>query len=355
MASENPDMTGLRRRAPAAALAAIAVLVVIAAPVASETQEGPNAVRSAIVREDVPELRTALASLALSSSVDQAARVFMHEIEAIPRNRQFRVRVERALAGGPPALPEGAASRWLFVLVPGWLYQTDPETGADLARVGAVLQSLGLASRRAPLDENGTVEANGEALAREIARLEGNGRELILVSTSKGGAETLLALDDLRQQGRAHRVVAWVNIAGLLNGTGVADHWSAWPRNWLTAILFAFRGHGTAAIGSMQTARSRARFEAASLPPDLLVVNYLGVPMASDLSGGVRDRYEILAPGGPNDGLTLLSDAIVPGGITFLQPGFDHMLAMPDLERRVAAVTVALLQTLSAGDPRKQR
>ena len=115
-----------------------------------------------------------------------------------------------------------------------------------------------------------------------------DGRRLILVSTSKGGPETHLALDRLRQAGRGNHVAAWVNIGGLLNGTAVADHWSEWPRNWLATAGFALRGHGTASIESMTTEAGRTRFAGASLPPNVLVVNYLGVPMSSDVHSGVR-------------------------------------------------------------------
>lgn len=329
--------------------AIVLALVTVTAPALraqSEPQPRLAAVRSAVAQENTPALRDALAALARASSIDAAAQAFASEIDRVPRNREFRVRFEAALAAGAASVAEESKARWLFLLVPGWLYQTDPETGADLSRVQAVLGSLGLASRLVPLEENGTIEANAIALASEIEQLEGDGRELILVSTSKGGSETHLALDRLRQTGRAQHVAAWVNIGGLLNGTAVADHWSEWPRSWLAAAGFALRGHGTASIESMTTEARRARFATVSMPPHVLVVNYLGVPMSSDVHGGVRDRYELLAEYGPNDGLTLLADAIVPQGITLVEPGYDHFLAMPDLERRAAALTIALLQTL---------
>jgi hypothetical protein len=294
-------------------------------------------------------LRRALGALARASSIDTAARVFADEIERVPRNRQFRVRFEANLAE-PAAMGKDSATRWLFVLVPGWLYRTDPGTGADLAPVRAVLGSLGLASLLVALDENGTIDENAITLALEIEQLKREGRRLILVSTSKGGPETYLALDRLRATGRANEVAAWVNIGGLLNGTAVADHWSEWPRTWFAAAAFALRGHGTASIESMTTATSRARLGAASLPPHVLVVNYVAVPMAADVQVGVRDRFDILSELGPNDGLTLLADAIVPQGITLVERGYDHFFALPDLPRRARALTVALLQTLDAGE-----
>jgi hypothetical protein len=311
-----------------------------------EARGSREAIRLAIAEEDASALRSALAALAGATSVDAAAQAFVQAIEAVPRNHQFRARFEAALAHPETPTPKGTEAHWLFILVPGWLYLADPETGADLSRVQSVLSSLGLASRRVPLEENGTIEANAQILADYVERLEVEARRLILVSTSKGGPETHLALHRLQRADHAKHVAAWVNIGGLLNGTAVADHWSTWPRSWLAAVGFALRGHGTASIESMRTDAGRTRFASVSLPPHLLVVNYLGVPMAADIHSGVRDRYELLSKDGPNDGLTLLADAIVPQGVTLVGRGLDHFLADPNQDRIVAAMALAVLDTL---------
>ena len=242
---------------------------------ATDAPEPALAVARALERGDTAAMREALAAHARATSLDEAAELFARTLDAVPRNRAFRVRYERALAD--PLWPARASSHELFLLVPGWRYRTDPATGADLARVHRVLEDLGLETRLVPIDENDTVEANAVTLAAEIERLLPEGRRLILVSTSKGGAETHLALDRLRQAGRAGHVAAWVNIGGLLHGTAIADYWDTWPRSWLAAIGFAFRGHHTRAIPTMATAASRARIAASQLPAHVVVVNYLAV------------------------------------------------------------------------------
>jgi hypothetical protein len=208
---------------------------------------------------------------------------------------------------------------------------------------------MGLATWLVPLDENGTVEANGAALAAELERLAGDGRRLVLVSTSKGGPETLLALDRLARSGGAGHVAAWVNIGGLLNGTALADYWIGWSQRWIAALGFAvFLGHGTEAIPSMATAPRRARFAELRVPPGVLVVNYIGAPLTTDLRPDVWGDWEVIAPQGPNDALTLLADAIVPQGITVVERGLDHYFAAPDLDRRIAALTTVLVGELDA-------
>jgi hypothetical protein len=297
------------------------------------------AIHAALDRGDTTVLRDALAALSRTGSPDAAATTFAAAAEALPRNREFLARLETARA-------EPAPRRYLFVLVPGWRYRINPETGADLARPRAMLERLGFAAHLVPLDQNGTVEANAQALADEIVRLEGDARRLILVSTSKGGPETHLALDLVRRAGRAGHVAAWVNIGGLLNGSAVADYWTSWPRRWLAAVAFAFQGMGTASIDSMTTAKSRARFAAVSVPDWVLVINYVAVPLAAEVTPPAQGGYAMLVEHGPNDGLTLLADAIVPHGVTVIARGLDHFYAAPDLDDRIAAMARAIVGLL---------
>jgi hypothetical protein len=307
---------------------------------------GPEQVAEAVRRGDTPAMRETLAAISRASSIDAAATAFASAMEGLPRNRAFRARFDAARAGGPQVPAAGAG--YLFVFVPGWLSQANPDSGADLARPRAVLDAMGIATWLVPLDENGTVEANGAALAASLAQLTGDGRRLVLVSTSKGGPETHLALDQLGRSDGAGHVAAWVNIGGLLNGTARADYWMEWPQRWLAAVGFAFLGRGIDAIPSMTMAPRRARFAELRVPHPVLVVNYIGAPLAADIRPDVRADFDVIAPHGPNDGLTLLADAIVPDGITLVEPGLDHYFAAPDIDRRIAALAAALLGELDA-------
>jgi hypothetical protein len=325
-------------------LAVPSVLLAFALLSAPAAGADDGALAEAVRQGDVPALRETLAAISRASSIDAAATAFASAMESLPRNREFRARFDAARAGGPQ-LPAAGAD-YLFVFVPGWLYQSNPDSGADLGRT--VLDGMGLETRLVPLDENGTVEANGAALAAALGELAGDGRRLVLVSTSKGGPETHLALDQLGRSGGAGHVAAWVNIGGLLNGTALADYWTEWPQRWLAAVGFAFLGHGTEAIPSMTMARRRARFAELRVPHPVLVVNYIGAPLAADIRPDVRADFDVIAPHGPNDGLTLLADAIVPDGITLVEPGLDHYFAAPDIDRRIAALAAALLEELAA-------
>lgn len=344
MISPVPDSRVKRSMPGPSRRIAAALLVLLHAGVCAAEPAAEARAVAALERGDIPALRDTLATVARTTTPDEAAALFATAVERLPRNRAFRARFDAALAG--PLAPPAGQARYLFVFVPGWLYRTNTESGADFARPRRVLAARGYAVRLAEIDENGTVEANGDELAAELVRLAGDGRRLILVSTSKGGPETQLALDRLARTGEAGHVAAWVNIGGLLNGTAIADQWSAWPRSWLAAFAFAFIGRDTAAVPSMQTAVRRARFAELRGPDGMLVVNYIGAPRAAEVTPGAQGDYAVLAPHGPNDGLTLLADALVSQGVTVVERGLDHYFAAPDIDRRISALAQAVLETL---------
>jgi len=95
-------------------------------------------------------------------------------------------------------------------------------------------------------------------------------------------------------------------------------------------------------VESLTTERSRQRFASFHLPEDLLVVNYIGVPVTGSVSslGGLGFSY--IKKYGPNDGITLLSDSIYPGGVTLAELGRDHFL----LDSQIDVTTVALMTTV---------
>jgi hypothetical protein len=98
----------------------------------------------------------------------------------------------------------------------------------------------------------------------------------------------------------------------------------------------------------MRTDVRRARFPALRMPDDVLVVTYIGAPRAADVTRGAQGDYAIIAPHGPNDGMTLLADAPLLQRITLVERGFDHYFAAPDIDRRIEALAQAVLEMLSA-------
>ena len=220
-----------------------------------------------------------------------------------------------------------------IVFVPGYLYKRHRVTGADLAAPRAALRKAGLAPGFIETSEDGAIEANAEIIAAAV-RARTDGRRLILVSVSKSGPEVAAALTRL-DAGGASKVAAWVNIAGALQGSPLADESLSQWEDVIGQVDIA-------GLTSLSTARSRQRFASFHVPRHVLVLNYIGVPLAASVSWLGRGGYAQLRVHGPNDGLSLLPDLIYPAAATLAEIGRDHFL----LDDHTDAATIALALTV---------
>jgi hypothetical protein len=304
-----------------------------------------------------------LRTVARTVSVDFATALYRLQVQSRPDNRAFRARIDRmqaALARGErPASPVSATPvviagtpviapprpRVRIALVPGWRWRTSPANGADLERVRPVADGLGFPSTRIETDEDGTVEENAHAVAQWLRNAPGD-EPIVLVSASKGGPEAALALDALRDTPVADRVVAWINVSGLMGGSAIADGSLAWPARAFVQGLMLMIGGSMRPVESMTQARSRERRDALDLPEHLVVVNYVAAPYSGDITPRGAFTWSFLRPSGPNDGITLLADARMPG-ITLIEPGVDHFLAGPQVDARLAAILLATLDLVA--------
>jgi hypothetical protein len=288
-------------------------------------------------REAPPVTREALAAIAADFSVDVAAAYCAWRLLQDPRNRELQQRFEAELdavrSGAVRPVPEPPR----ILMAPGWLWRTQPETGADFARPRAVLRGMGLSSTLLETAESGTIEDNAAIIARGLAQ-HAQDADAILVSASKAGPEVGWALTRLEAAGTAHRVGAWVNIGGILQGSPLADTATRWPLRWLVRVAALWEPWTYTSIRSMRTAPGRERFAQWHRPPHTAALNFLAVPFSGDVSAGARDNHARMAALGPNDGLTLLADAIAPDSRTIVQLGVDHYYLDPEIDLKTAAL-----------------
>lgn len=288
-----------------------------------------------------------LKRLSHSYSVDLATLFLAHQIINMPENRFIQYEFNRNFSNlksnkniNQAALDVILSNKgYLFLFVPGWFYKDVP--GGDFAEPRATLRKLGYESYLTPIDENGTVEHNAKIIVNQVLKHSKGHKSLIVVSSSKGGADTALALTMLGQSRSAHKVRCWVNIDGILNGTKLADYSSQWPRSWYIKF-FILQGKSLSAIDSMKTVRSRLRLNQVKIPEDILIINYITIPLSGNITIKAERGYSLLREDGPNDGITLVRDAIMPGGMTIIEFGMDHYYTHPDINLK----TVALVQTI---------
>jgi hypothetical protein len=168
----------------------------------------------------------------------------------------------------------------------------------------------------------------------------------VLVSASSGGPAAALALGGPAAD-VAH-VRAWLNIGGILGGMRLIDRYSA-GFGYVALRAFAWmQGWEMEDVESMSAARSHERVARTSLPKHIVVINYIGIPFSGDVSSRVSFFYSQLREHGPNDGLTLVTDPVLPGTDTIVALGQDHFFADdPELESRTLALTSVIGRTVA--------
>jgi hypothetical protein len=225
-----------------------------------------------------------------------------------------------------------------ILFIPGFHYLSDPTSGADFANQRRLMRELGLNVQLAATEEDGTIEENAEIIARIVRSGSKSHSKLILVSTSKAGPETAFALGGILRPDETTSVKAWLSVGGLIRGTPLADRVTTWPKSWIARILFSLERTDFRSVPGLTTNASRRRMSSIRLPRKILVVQYVAAPLSGDIADVVRGRYTYLRKYGPNDGLTLLADELMPGGITIIELGFDHFYRDPEINLKSMAI-----------------
>jgi len=289
-----------------------------------------------------PPGRRALAELARTFSPDFAALFLASTLYAHPDNRRLQDGYRAAMASASPVPADVDRSDVSVLFVPGWFYESSPENGGDFARPRELLHAAGVSNTLVRTHENGSVDVNATIVANAIRAASRRGGRYVVVSASKSGPEVALALGSILHADEARPVVGWVNIGGVVGGSPLADRALSLPARCIVGMVLQWNGFECDGLVSLATDVRRRELDALRFPPHVRIVNYVPVPLAADVTERARDRYEDLVAHGPNDGLVLLSDQLVPGGATVLELGADHFFKLPDMDRR----TLALLGTM---------
>ena len=298
-----------------------------------------------------------LKEISAETSPDFATLFFINHCLSDHTNERFQAGYSKEVQRVKLLIHQGGWARtvrpglrgYKILFIPGFHYVSDTTSGADFSNQRLLMRELGLNVQLAATEEDGTIEENAEIIAR-IVRCESRCQsKLIVVSTSKGGPETALALGKMLRPGEATSVKAWLSVGGLIGGTLLADRVMTWPKSWIARIIFWFEKIDFRSLSGLTTGASRARMNSLRLPPRILVVQYVAAPLSGDIADDVRDRYNYLRKYGPNDGLTLLADELVPHANTIVELGFDHFFRDPDINLKSLAIANLVADELNAG------
>jgi hypothetical protein len=287
----------------------------------------------AITRAYSVDTATALLVQCLANNPDIAhsQKLFLEQLERVHERDSFQTQFISA-----------RASDYVVLVVPGWGYLDNADlTGADLATQRELLSSLGIENHLLPVPSNGSVEAISGVIVERLKQYLAGDKRVILVSASSGGPAVVQALRK-PEVGNHPLLVGWLNICGVIHGSPVIDHFTTWPGSWLLRIVSLFEGWEYKNLLSLSREHGRERYAGFEPPLQLMVLNYVGIPFSDQVSPLGRRMYNMLSKHGPNDGLTLITEALVPG-YAVLSVGQDHFIAQ---DSDIAAKSAALIPTL---------
>ena len=232
-------------------------------------------------------------------------------------------------------------------IVPGAFHRENPRTGADGRVAREVAEQLGLPVVVIPVSSTGSLTENARLIAEWL--LTHRDDALILVSVSKGGSDLKKAFARPDAAHVFERVVGWVNLCGILDGTPMAD-WLLSPHLLARANRFVYRIRGRSLdfLTDMRRFPGCALDFALTLPAHLRAVHVVGFPLRRHLRNGLARRcHARLESSGPNDGSILLADTPRWPGQLCPVWGADHYLRPRTDERPLLA---ALLRTFASAD-----
>jgi hypothetical protein len=302
--------------------------------------------------DPAPGDRLALQALTRELSADVATLHYIARLYDQPDNRDMQDRYHRLFGEITSSPREDVIAElerfrdYQIVFVPGYAYRSNPANGADFSRQRALLTELGFTPILIETEELGSVAANAAMITDVLRDLAAQHDKLVLVSASKGGAETAMALNALRTEPVIDKVRAWISVGGLLRGSPYADRYLSGIKRWVARLMLKRQGQPEDILDDLSTVRRRPAFDNLTLPPDVLLLHYVGAPLSGDVRDETRGRYKLLRRLGPNDGLTLLADELTDGGLVVTEVGLDHYFRAPDIDLRTVALTYAVLDEL---------
>ncbi len=229
-----------------------------------------------------------------------------------------------------------------ILLVPGLDYKENGKlTGSDLKTQKDLFTQLGADVRLIEIPPLGTVEENSLIIAEEIKKQ--SDKKILLSGPSSAGPAIHLALATRLNDKESSHVAIWLNLGGVINGSPVLD----WVSSGITypawqAVLW-FKDWNSNTFESLRADISRKRAENLKVPEHIKIINYIGLSLSGNISKFAADKYCIMHSEGPNDGLGLLPDMVVPNSQTIIATTSDHFFAE---DPQIKEKSIALLKTV---------
>jgi len=267
--------------------------------------------------------RSELTDITHSHGIDLATRVLYDSI--IRANHDFIQTIDHIQPGS-----SSASAGFKLVIIPALAYKERPEFGGDGTVIAEIARACGIETEVLEILSLGACVDNAELIKSRIEQEKST--QIVLLSMSKGGAETRLALEALQYAPSSKTVRAWINLCGFVRGSPHSDQaLSSLSLRVRVRLLCLALSADYRMVDELYTQNPRW-LQPFALPENLLVINLFGIPLLSHIQQRNQyNRYARLMSSGPNDGFAFLSDMIVPNSHSYPLWGADHYFRTPQV------------------------
>ena len=241
------------------------------------------------------------------------------------------------------------------VLVRGFLTDLLDRAGVMMADQRKAVEALRCGVYKPRFDSEQPPSVNAAAIAETVRSIpQGAGRDVILITHSKGSVDTLTALIEYPEIG--DRIAGWISIQGAVHGSPIADRIAGAAgidRTVLSmAVQLIFRGNVDALLSLQTSERQRYLAEKSTQIADIVhriptVAYGSAARMARSTLRKVTTRF---FRDGFNDGLVSMQHTVIPGAASVHEvDGPDHgdaVTAVPFQQFDRIGMTYALLSVL---------
>lgn len=238
-----------------------------------------------------------------------------------------------------PLAHRDIADRYRVGFVPGFFNDCLNGILHPFTDVSENLGAAGFAVHVFRIAGRATSTENAKRLAKQLTELSPDPRPFIMVVYSKGLPDVLELL--LRYPQTGLQVAAIVSIAGVSNGSPLADDLYEFYRDWLAGLPLPGCDRGTGE--EIQDLRRDVRLEWWRLNRSAITVpifSLVAVPRADRVSPILKQTYARLAVIDPrNDGQLLWSDAVVTRGYLLGYVNADHIAVAIAASQQVPALS----------------
>ena len=302
--------------------------------------------------DELPLTSKLLAKITKDYSLDVATLYFLIRNYNIPKNQsaqdQFNLYFQKILAGEPIDQLDNL-KEYFIAFVPGFGYIDDTTTGADFARQRALIDQAGIGNKLIQIGEYDLVDQNAFIVTEELTKLCSVHPKILIVSASKGGLETAIALGRHMDPNIMGPLKAWLSVGGLLRGSPLADFHLVPPKSWMARFILWTKGKNMDMIHDLSYDRRSREFEQLDFPKHLQMLHYVAAPLATKIHKEIRSRHRSMIKGfGPNDGLTPLADEITENGIVVSELGLNHYFRDSEIDKKTFAMALVALDLINA-------